>query len=84
MEIPWHTAVGAIGNGIFDQNRVSVIRNIHVEVLLTYRKIILVGVDYDLSKKSTPIGASKVDKDLLNGNVSSHLNESILIQGDAI
>ena len=49
--------------------------------MLTERKIILVGVDDELSNKSIPIGDSKVDMDLLNGNVSANLNELIILEG---
>ena len=70
-----------IGNVIFDDTIVSVIGNIHFEVLLTDRKIILVGFDYDLYKNFFPIGASKVDTNLLNGTVIAYLNEYMLLQG---
>ena len=79
-----NSIVGTIGNGLVDKSRVTVIRNIRVEVFLTWRKIILVGVDYDLYNKPIPIGASKVDMDLLNVTVRDHTNESVLLQGDAI
>ena len=45
------TIVADIGNPLVSNTSVSVSVNVHVEFLLNERNVILVGLDYDLSKK---------------------------------
>ena len=64
---------------ISDNNSISTIGNVFVEVLSTERKVTPVEFNYQIFNKSIPIGAAATDTDLPNGAVTYCLNYTSLI-----
>ena len=67
-------SVATTGNGIAADTSFAVIKNAHVEVLLTERKFTLIGFNHDLFKKYILIGSSTATIGLPNGAVSANMD----------